>query len=378
MSILKICCIIACLFFLCCEPTSPNDDPCDIYKLPRLPLYAVFEGSPVDGILLIDLDSLMVVDSLTIDRTSYYTRISPDSTTLYLPSADDVLLVRSCDFSILGSIEFASPMLEVSIDGNLLFLSGITSSRAFTVMDEQTEEILLTIDTILVRNMATDPVQPGVFVAYRHIDSTYGTNGIIHFDAETMTIDRWYSVGNYQEQGAIIPSCMVVTHDGAQLLFTDYIGGGFVRGSILYHLDLVSGEYQAKTYIDAGRAFMAITPDDQYVYITDDGIHLSLEVIPSGILRRYDLDTRSITDFIDFRQFDISPGFNDHPLLGQIVLFPNPRTCVITSSIKGADIMVVDLVNGELLGRIGLAHNMERNQRVVSAVLGPATFNSNK
>ncbi|MFC1547617.1 YncE family protein, partial [Candidatus Neomarinimicrobiota bacterium] len=324
-----------------------------------------------DGVLLIDLDSLAVVDSLLLSEVPRCLTISPDSSMLYALTRNYIYRLSTCNFTLIDSVEVPGgypEVLAISPDGHYLFGGGY---EIFFVIDTRTQTTIVSTDTLNIQAMVTDPTEPVVYGSRHHVDLTCSGREIFRFDTRTMSFNRIYARENVFECHDIHPTDIQVTSDGIHLLFPSYErdcsleSTGLGRGNVLHHLDLVSGELLAETCLDASYAYLAVTADNQYAYITDAGHRISLEIFPSGILRRYHLLTLSVDDFIDFSQFDLTLS-DGSPPLEYIALLPDKSTAVISSEVRGADIMIVDLTAQTLVSKIDLG-----KKRIMAICLGP-------
>ncbi|MCH8014038.1 MAG: hypothetical protein IH823_04515, partial [Candidatus Dadabacteria bacterium] len=239
------------------------------------------------------------------------------------------------------------------------------NNKAFSVIDRQTNEVIFAVDSLRVLELAADPLIGGAYVAFQHTDSLPGTDGIFHYNSTSNTIDKTYELVYGSYQSGMNPSDMAISHDGKHLFLSNR-GNGI---SYLHVLDLESGEQVALEPV-TGAANLAVTFDDRYVYITDPGVHLLLELVPSGILRRYSIASKSIEQYLDFKTYEISEYFNTWPETDLIALTYGSEIGVISSWVEGANIMVWDLAARKLQGTVGLGRDMQ-TQLVRAIALGP-------
>jgi DNA-binding beta-propeller fold protein YncE len=367
-------------FSSCNNPTQENGDPEDTNHIgpngdtTRLHidignylLYAGYEGNLNHGILKIDPKNFTIEDSILVDGAPFDLALSSDSSKLFVAHQEAISAINLDNFTVTNTLDVPATWLEVSNDDRFIFAA---YRNLFHAVDLFSESVIYFTDSLRIRQMVADPNEPGVYAAFRHEDSTYGTNGIFHFNAESRTIDCVYSVGDTDEQRRILPRDMVITHTGLEIMFTDYEGAGLGPGAVLYHLDLTTSEYLARTNFSAGTARLAITSDDRFVFVTDPGQHLSIDVLPSGILRRYEVASRSIDGHIDTKDFYISEFYSIWPDLDQIALFPDDKHCVVSSWMDSADIMIFDLEDMQLLGMVALGRG-KHTQLVRAIEIGP-------
>jgi hypothetical protein len=361
----------------CHNPTQENGDPEDNKTWPigdttrpsvdigNYHIYVGYEGNLNHGILKIDLRNFTVVDSVLVDGVPFNLTLSSDSTTLFVPHREAITTINLNDFTVASTFEVPADRLELSLDDRFIFAA---YRNLFNVFDLFTEAVIYSTDSLRVRRMVADRNEPGVFAAFRHEDSTSGSHSIFHFNLESRGIDRIYTTDNTNLAGGISPYDMDMSNNGLALLFTSY--NTYTHGTALRRLDLISGEFYEKANFTAGQSQLAISSDDRYVYITDPGIHMSIFEIPSGILRRYEFLSHTLTDYIDTKDLYISEFFGIWPDLDQIALFPDDKHCVISSWMDSADVMVFDLEDKQLLGTVALGRG--KHTQIVRAIeIGP-------
>ena len=342
-----------------CETMGPDDapNPCENSDQPRQPLYVAYEDHPNHGVLLIDLDSLLVIDSLIFSEVPQCLTISPDSSLLYVLMDEIAYIVRLCDFSVIDSISlsYRPAVSAITSDGHYL-IGG--SYGTFFVIDTRSQTTIFSTDTLVVFTIIADPTEPVIYGAGSHVDSTCDGMGIFRFDLRTMNFDLIYARENVFECHDINPTDIGITADGEQLLFDSYqtncyplmdSSAEWPRGNVLHHIDSETGEVVAMTCLNAYYVNLALTADDQYAYITDftpSPAPCYPDWTPSGILRRYHLPTRTVEDFFDFSQ-TLTGSYHD---LKDIALLPDGNTAVISTHYRY--IRIVDLAARTLLGTV--------------------------
>ncbi len=359
-----------------CSPTEPNSNNQN-YDLSQYRIYAAYEGNLNHGILIFDPVEFTILDSIILDGVPLTIKISMDSKFLYVNQMlhpapfqikGQVLQIDIKEKQIVQHWDKPSTFSEISNDERYFFVSEIDT---FLVFDRIANKVVFSVkDSLRINSMVADPLKPGVYASFKYSDSAPGTDGIFHFNAKTNAIDRNYQLVNEPDPRGISPADMAITHDGNLLFLTNNVGGGIWPESYLHVINLKIGEQIAREFI-TGDAQLAVTTDDRYVYITDPGVPLNETARPLGILRRYDIVTGIVENYIDFKLYNITPTFNGWPMIYKIALFPNNKTCVVSSWETGADLMIWDLVNKELLGKIGLGRGYH-TQVVRSIVIGKA------
>lgn len=345
------------------EPTSQHNGEDGQTDSTAYRLYATYYSSNYEnGVLIIDPLSLTVLDTIQLNISTYFIRISNDSNYFYLGEILDfsfnppTIVTKVHKYNIetievIDTWDVPGDIIEMSSNERYLFINSSIAVDTFWVYDTYNKEIIYKDSTFRVWARAFDPDDSGFYVMYRHADSTYGTNGIFHFDPEVGQIDRFYEIGTVHEQREIIPDDLVTTHDGSKLMFT-YMTTDLFNDARLRVINTETGEIETTIQIN-GQAKLAITNNDDYVYIADSGLW-ELDVSPSGIIRKYDVNNQTVEFLIDMKNFIDTPHFNIYPLANQPLLFSRDSLLALSSIYpnKDFDLMVWNLNNKTLIGTL--------------------------
>lgn len=125
---------------------------------------------------------------------------------------------------------------------------------------------------------------------------------------------------------------MLTSHDGKYL----YVAGGPVFD--LEHDSVIA--YVGKNYLGS----LALSPDGEYLYITDPGKYLNLEILPTGKVYIYQIKTYSYIGEIDV--IKASDEYKTSYATDHISLMPDGKTAYVTNWSNA--LFVMDLQNREV------------------------------
>ena len=274
-------------------------------------LYAVSERYP-DGysrVYLIDtaIDSLIdtiLVAGLGATGLSY--GVSPDGSRLYLNGGALDTRTRTL---ISGAVSGVP-----TPDGKYVIVDGIP----FQLYDAKTDRLVFTSDTVAIRVNATG----NPFDSKRGL--VYGTREgykIAVFNYRTFKLVE--VIDPTQIGGYSVPVVdLVVTHDGRKLYYTSSVGFHLFTG-----INLIDERVVALQLLNS-ISFLAITPDGEYIYLTDPGGYI-IEPEPTEKIGVYSPALEQPLQSIDVSNIP-SPCTLGYIATDQIALSPDGRKAYVT------------------------------------------------
>lgn len=356
---------------------SDNKNAQNHSQLSKYRIYVGYEGNVNHGVLIIDPVEFKVIDTVLLENVPLQIILSSDSSHLHVSQMEStsvgrIILLDMRDKNVTGEWIVDGLLGAISNDEEFFFT---VSFDGFSVYEKNTVDIVFSLkDSLIIRRPIADPLHPGFYAGFRYVDSGEGIDGILHYDVELNSVDQKYDLLNAPNPLGGSLADLAVSHDGQLLFLSVYVGGGIGPESYLHVIDIRLKEQIAKELI-SGEAQLAVTTDNESVYITDPGVPpLNETVPPSGILRRYDVHSHNVEDFVDLKLLDITPTFANWPAVDQIELFEENQFSVLSGLDTGADIVVFDMKRKEVVGKIGLGRG-HLTQLVRSVTVGRALDN---
>lgn len=338
-------------------------------------LYVITDIYSQDGnarIFYIDTATDSVVDSMLIPFDAFALGISPDGSKLYLGNG----VVNTKKKKIIADAYTGVP----SPDGKYLFFTS-NSTKTFDVINAHTNTVVFKSDSLGMTIPSTGrPFDTKNSLVYGHIwDTTHNVPTKIGvFDYKNFKLVK---VINPVEIGGLEIAVfdIVVTQDGEKLYYTSSAFNPYFTG-----IDLVQ-----ETVITIQRlnwlSYLAITPDDQYIYQTDAvgpksrgecatgkiGVYSPYLEIPLGPI---DVDEAMCQGIIrgcypDSIQCPTGPcGAATHHL----VITPDGRKAYAETAM-GCSVRIFDTVNNKVLGEIRVSS--ERIFMISTAIQPPKQSN---
>jgi hypothetical protein len=317
-------------------------------------LFLCMEGYP-RSVLVVNPVTLAVEDTVHLPSTPHGIDFSPDYDKWFVSLSWDLLEIDPGTTAIARQVAAQSPWVKVTANDML-----VTYRRNVIEFWSLDNLSILHSDSLYVLQMVQDPNNTEtLYGTYRITDekpTRFG--GIFEYDTESFAIRRTFEVDR------VGPQDLEISKDGKYLFLTG-VGPGWY-GEFFYVIDVERGEVVEQHPI-SNYAQMELSPDGRYVYITDPGGYMRTWIYPEGIVRRYDIETQSMEDFLLLLDH-IDPDYGFPPMADRMVILPDNRTAFISSWYSGHGVMKWDLERRTLLDRTGF--DATQGQLVREMVLG--------
>ena len=314
-----------------CQHSNPVDNPPDKGEPPKG--YNLYVGNwGGNEVFVMDTDSNAVVDTLSgFPYTIWHLAVTKSGRKLYVCTRNDVPPtysgnVFSVDLKARNSFLISNEISDVFVapNGLVFVITYMIDSKkgALGVIDTVMDAITY-VDTLDIRD-AHHNYQAVAFDRNRPLlYAVNNSNHLFAYDYDKKEIVRTYQSISLLRQ-------MVISNDGRYL----YFAGGPV-------FDLETGQAIANV---GGNALgsLALSPDGEYLYITDPGVPGNIEITPSGKVFIFQTSTNSYVGEIDVKEIEPNYGW----LTDRIDLMPDGKTAYVSG--WHVLVYVMDLENREV------------------------------
>ncbi len=342
--------VVAAVLVLCASCREPD---VQIIVTPPPPpqerevLFALIDGYWT-GIKVFDLDSMQTIDSF------YYPNNPPFS---YVTSND-----RQIWYSILYHMDNHTYSLATIDVASKIICRETFIKEQFLVSDHQQNYLITYYRRLQIHDRKTFSLihEDSLGYVYPMVASPkemklYGVKvdgDVLIYDLEKFQVTDTIPL---QERGG--SGDLRITPDGKYLFVT--VSYGLVNIGFFQAIDLTTRTVVA-VHLCGSEASMGLSPDGKFVYLTDPaGLYHSLN--PTGKLLRYNIETKTMEEFIDWVPYHLTEAYEGRLATDQIVVSPDNRYLYITPFYMDAkldgkpiDIMKIEIATKQIVGILSL------------------------
>lgn len=342
----------------------------------NLTLFASFDGDKT-GISLFNPNTFQLQDSVnTTPAVPWGIEFSQDNSTWYFVlkqnSASQLIAFNPLSKTIIQSVNTTGTLLSSDKDQNLLITYGYEADR--TQIFKRNDLSLVHQDSLgLVIRVVTSPNHLKMYATHQEYNTGQFT-GILVYNLESFSIEKEIIINQDHSQ---IPSDLEISSDGRYLFLATFYGPLHGLGRF-YAIHLETSQIIASYYCGS-MAQIGRSPDGKSVYISDPAGYQYM-LSPTGILLKYDIESREMEEFIDWVPYNLTNGAWQGRLpTDQIVVGPDSRTMFLTTfgagitpDGKDIDILKIDLLTKEILDVLSLPRNPQgfQTEIIVGLKLG--------
>jgi hypothetical protein len=275
--------------------------------------------------------------------------VSSDGSSWYYIWMDTLFEVDANTKAIVKKVKTDGYMVHMTGDSTYL----ITYGRKWTQFrNRQTFEVVRQDSLGYLLYMTSSPAENKFYAIQKAQNGTL--QGVLVYDLDSFHVDRVIPIADSARQSIMEPADFDISPDGRYLYVSVFNWGSTWYNT--YHVidlatDLVIAEYSCGSYAQIG-----VSPDGHYVYLSDPRGYM-YDFFPTWHVLRYDVQTRAMSVFIDWRVFN---GLSYVSTSCEVFVSPNSKILFLNVGVgidyirtcdgKRANLLKIDVETKTILG----------------------------